>query len=232
MPHVQQAHGGAGTAPRRHRDAAGRAGVSCPVSLGGGRTLRLGGFGISELGFLTRGGAALVWGAVFMLPLDALCRDPLGLLTEGRAQGTGRAVPPLLPVWGCFCSCPFWTLRLPFWGEIVRFCVTPRLKGQFLSRLWALGGVPGLLWGGRGKRSGRSRFVTTSKHSDLQEKRLQVTPSVTPATPRRSEGTVPRRNAGRTRHAAACRSHSSCAMNRKDRALLCRAPSQGRATDP
>lgn len=27
---------------------------------------------------------------------------------------------------------------------------------------------------------------------------------------------MPRRNAGRTRHAAACRSHSSCAMNRKD----------------
>lgn len=35
VPHVQQAHGGAGTAPRRHRDAAGRAGVSGPVSLGG-----------------------------------------------------------------------------------------------------------------------------------------------------------------------------------------------------
>lgn len=82
----------------------------------------------------------MVLGAVFMLPLDALCQDRLGLLTEGRAHGTGRAAPPLLPAWGCFCSCPFWTLRLPFWGEIVQFCVTPRLKGQFLSWLWALGG--------------------------------------------------------------------------------------------
>lgn len=90
----------------------------------------------------------MVWGAVFMLH-PALCQDPLGLLTEGRAQGTGRAVPPLLPVWGCFCSCPFWTLRLPFWGEIVRFCVTPRLKGQFLSRLWALGGGSGITLGWR-----------------------------------------------------------------------------------
>lgn len=101
VPHVQQAHGGAGTAPRWHRDAAGRVGVSGPVSLGGtnASSRRIWDFGA---GVFNSWGRCVGFGGGFYAAPGCSLSGPPGLADRRQSPRHGQGCAPAAPRVGLF----------------------------------------------------------------------------------------------------------------------------------